>query len=74
MIKNKKDNNVEQIVIKYDDGTERIISKGVIVELGNSEGKEEQTLSMEFADCKGTDLTTIILGFVQMGVEMGMFD
>nr|KEH88853.1 hypothetical protein Z964_p0014 [Clostridium novyi A str. GD211209] len=74
VIKNKKDKNIEQLVVKYDDGTEKVIKKGAIVELGNNENEEEQTLSMEFADCKGIDLTSIVLGFVQMGAEMGLFN
>jgi len=29
-MRRKKDNSVEEIIIKYDDGTEKVIKKGVV--------------------------------------------
>lgn len=72
-IKNiKEENNVDQIIVKYDDGTERVIRKGAVIEY-KEEGKEG-TLTFEFADIKGEELASIIYGVTEMGVKMGMFE
>lgn len=70
---NKKENNLDKIVLKYDDGTEKEISKGVVITL-NSVDEDESTLNFEFAHMKGNELTDIILGVMQMGVEIGIFN
>lgn len=68
----KIENNVKNIVIKYDDGTEREISKGAIIEY-NSDG-EKANLEFEFKDCGGNDLSNIIYGILQMAAQMGLFN
>ena len=70
---NEKENNLEKIVLKYDDGTEKEISKGVAITL-NSINEDEKTLNFEFAHIGGSELTDIILGVMQMGVEIGIFN
>lgn len=72
MKKTTKENNVEKVIIKYDDGTEREIEKGLAIEY-KTEG-EEGTLTFEFADIRGEELSSIIYGVTEMGVKMGMFE
>ena len=67
-----KEKNITNIVIKYDDGTEREISKGTVVEY-NLDG-EKANLEFEFKDCNGKDLVNIVYGVMEMGVNMGMFN
>lgn len=72
-IKNiKEENDVDQIIVKYDDGTERVIRKGAVIEY--KEEGEEGTLTFEFVDISGKELTSIIYGATEMGVKMGMFE
>lgn len=68
----KNEKNVRNIVIKYDDGTEREINKGAIVEY-DTDG-ENANLRFEFKDCNGKDLVNIVYGVMEMGVNMGMFN
>ena len=67
----KEEKNVTNIVIKYDDGTEREINKGAVVEY-NTDG-EKANLGFEFKDCNGKDLINIVYGVMEMGANMGMF-
>jgi hypothetical protein len=73
MIK-KNDVDVEKIVIKYADGTEKEITKGAVINMTPNEETDEVTMNFEFVDFKGTDLTNMVYGVVEMGTRMGMFD
>ncbi|RXI50671.1 hypothetical protein DP130_01505 [Clostridium tetani] len=70
----KKDINIEKIIIKYEDGTEKEIEKGTVITLGKEKENNEIDMNFEFANCSGKDLTSIIFGVMQMGAEMGLFD
>lgn len=72
-MKKQKDNNVEKIIVKYDDGTEKEIKKGVIITDKINEDLDHN-LTFEFADMKGNELANIVFGVMQMGSEMGLFD
>ena len=61
---------VEDFIVNYSNGTQRIIEKGFFCEI--QEGAEETALSFIMAHCAGRDLETIILGCVQLGVKLGM--
>lgn len=65
-----KEPEVNNFVVNYDDGTQRIIEKGFFCEI--QEGAEETALSFIMAHCAGRDLETIILGCVQLGVKLGI--
>ena len=73
MSKKEKESMVEKIVIKYEDGTSKEIEKGAIITVDKDEN-EDNHLTFEFADISGSELTTLILGVMQMGVEMGLFN
>ncbi|MEX0083533.1 hypothetical protein AB2T90_13970 [Clostridium butyricum] len=68
----KEEKNVKNIVIKYDDGTEREINKGAVVEY-DTDG-EKANLGFEFKDCSGKDLVNIVYGVMKMGANMGLFN
>lgn len=70
--KMENEKNVTNIVIKYDDETEREIKKGAVVEY-NSDG-EKANLGFEFKDCNGKDLVNIVYGVMEMGANMGLFN
>lgn len=73
MSKIQKDNAVEKIIVKYNDGTEKEITKGLIITDKVNEN-EEHNLTFEFANMAGKELSDIVLGVMQMGSEMGMFN
>ncbi len=62
---------VENFIVNYSDGTQRIIDKGFFCEIKEEESGES-VLSFIMAHCAGRDLETIILGCVQLGVKLGM--
>lgn len=67
----KKD--IERIIVKYDDGTEKEISKGVIITLNKNENQDEEKMTFEFADIKRNELANILYGVIQMGNKIGLF-
>ncbi len=67
----KKD--IEKIIVKYDDGTEKEISKGVIITLNKNENQDEEKMTFEFADIKRNELANILYGVIQMGNKIGLF-
>lgn len=69
-----KDNtkDIEQIVVKYSDGTEKVINRGMVLTM-QADG-EDTDLTMEFAKCSGQDLSVIAYGFLEMSVKMGLLD
>jgi len=74
-MKKVKDNMVEKIIVKYDDGTEKEILKGVIItdeDTYNEDG--DHNLTFEFASMSGTEVANVIIGCVQLGTELGLFN
>lgn len=67
----KKD--IERIIVKYDDGTEKEISKGVIITLNKNENQDEEKMTFEFADIKRNELANILYGVIQMGNKIRLF-
>lgn len=70
----EKDVEIEKIIIKYEDGTEKEITKGAVVNMTPEENTDEVTLNFEFIDFSGNDLTNLIYGITEMGVRMGLFE
>lgn len=68
-----KEPMLEKIILKYKDGTEKEISKGVVINNSILENKECE-LEMEFANIKRTELENIVYAILQMGCEMGILD
>ena len=62
---------VENFIVNYSDGSQRIIEKGFFCEIKEEESGES-VLSFIMASCSGRDLETIVLGCVQLGVKLGM--
>lgn len=65
--------DIENFVVNYTDGTQRIIEKGFFCEI-KDEDNGEQTLSFIMNHCPGSDLKAIVMGCIQLGDKMGMFD
>lgn len=66
-----EEKDIENFVVNYTDGTQRVIDKGFFCEI--NEGKEEATLSFLMAHCRGEDIATIVYGCVELGYKMGLF-
>jgi len=64
-------NEVESIVIRYSDGIEKEIRKGMALTV-QDEG-DNAHISMEFLGCNKTDVGMMVEGFVEMGMRMGLF-
>ncbi|EDS77378.1 hypothetical protein [Clostridium massiliodielmoense] len=73
-MRKQKESLVQRIVLKYEDGTEKEIDKGVVITLGKEDVEGNTNLAIEFADCKKKDLATVIWGVMNMADEMGMLD
>lgn len=65
-----EEKDIENFVVNYTDGTQRVIDKGFFCEI--NEG-EETTLSFLMAQCSGKDIATIVYGCVELGYKMGLF-
>ena len=70
---NTEENHVEKIIVKYEDGTESEILKGVVI-TDNVNEDESHHLVFEFVNTTGEGLANIILGVVELGTKMGLFD
>lgn len=69
----EKEKDIQKIIIKYDDGTEKEIEKGVVITDKVIEDGD-YNLTFEFANMQGSELVTIIFGVTEMGVNIGLFD
>lgn len=68
-----KEANLEKIILKYDDGTEKEIDKGLVINnkcLDNGDCK----LEMEFVNMKGTELRNVIYGVLEFGYKSGILE
>lgn len=68
---NKRD--LVKIIMKYDDGTEEIIEKGVVITVKPSDEEETETITLDFANISGREATNIVHGVTQFGIRAGMF-
>lgn len=71
-MRSKRKVDVEKIIVKYVDGTEKEIDKGVILTL--KEQGEEARITMEFASISGTEFGIIAYGFLQACHEIDVLD
>ena len=65
-----EEKNIEKIVIHYDNGEENTIHKGI------KEDTESEEATLDFTMChiSGRDLEMIVMGCLQLGERLGMFD
>lgn len=61
--------DVDNFIVNYSDGTQRVIEKGFFCEI--TPGEEESTLSFIMAHCAGRDLETIVLGCIELAYKLG---
>lgn len=65
--------DIENFVVNYANGTQRVIEKGFFCEM-KDEDDGEQTMSFIMSHCSGKDLEAIVFGCIQLGQKLGMFD
>ena len=63
----KSEKDLKMIKVIYEDGTEKEIEKGAVVQL--QETKETDSMTMEFVDITKVDLMKIIYGIMSLSVE-----
>lgn len=68
-----QEKEIKNFVFNYTDGTSETVEKGFFCHI-KDEPNGEVTLSFEFAGVSGKDLTQIVLGCVELGARLGMFD
>lgn len=63
---------VTKIVIHYSDGTQKVVNKGCICAMNLN---EDETCTMDFTmvNIPGKELEHIVMGFVHLGEELGIF-
>lgn len=71
-IDSKEEPDIENFVVNYADGTQRVIEKGFFCEM-KDEDNGEQTMSFIMSHCSGRDLEAIVFGCIQLGQKLGMF-
>lgn len=68
-----QEKEIKNFVFNYTDGTSETVEKGFFCHI-KDEPNGEATLNFEFACVSGKDLTQIVLGCVELGARLGMFD
>ena len=68
-----QEKEISMLIGTYTDGTSKTVEKGFFCHI-KDEPNGESTLSFEFAGVSGKDLTQIVLGCVELGARLGMFD
>lgn len=71
MIKDKEV-SAEKIIVKYEDGTEKEINKGVVICDSVNEDLDH-TMTMEFVNISGQEFSNLIFAILNMAGEMGLF-
>lgn len=68
-----QEREIENFVFNYTDGTSETVEKCFFCKI-KDEPNGESTLSFEMVGVSGKDLTQIVLGCVELGARLGMFD
>lgn len=69
-----EEKNIEKIVIHYDNGEENTIHKGFMCGIKEDTESGEATLDFTMCHISGRDLEMIVMGCLQLGERLGMFD
>lgn len=65
--------DVKKFVVHYEDGSQKVIEKGFFCEMKYEEDGA-RNMSFIMNHVSGTDLEHIIMGCIQLGEKLGMFD
>lgn len=68
-----QEKEIKNFVFNYTDGTSETVEKGFFCKI-KDEPNGEATLSFKMVGVSGKDLTQIVLGCVELGARLGMFD
>ena len=69
-----EEKNIEKIVIHYDNGEENTIHKGFMCDIKEDTESGEATLDFTMCHISGRDLEMIVMGCLELGERLGMFD
>lgn len=69
-----EEKNIEKIVIHYDNGEKNTIHKGFMCDIKEDTESGEATLDFAMCHISGRDLEMIVMGCLQLGERLGMFD
>lgn len=67
------DKELVEIKIKYDNGEEKIVKQGAVINFEELEDDEVNT-TFHFLGISGQDLNLLVTSVVQLGMKLGMFD
>lgn len=65
--------SAEKIIVVYDDGSAREITKGCCWNLPVEVEGDSIELSVDMVNCSGNDLALIISASMQLGYQLGLF-
>ena len=68
-----QEKEVKDFVINYTDGSSATVDKGFFCNI-QEESDGVSNLKFELVGCSGKDMATIILGCVNLGAKLGLFD
>lgn len=68
-----QEKEVKDFAINYTDGSSVTVDKGFFCNIQEEPGGVSN-LKFELVGCSGKDLTQIVLGCVELGARLGMFD
>ena len=67
------DKELIEIKIKYDNGEEKIVKQGAVINFEALED-DEVNATFHFLGISGQDLNLLVTSVVQLGMKLGMFD
>lgn len=68
-----QEKDIKNFTIHYTDGTSKTVEKGFFCNI-KDEPDGGSTLGFNMVGCSGKDLSTIVLGCINLGAKLGLFD
>lgn len=69
-----KEKSIEKVVITYDNGEQREITKGVVIGFNHNEAEDTESVTFDMLDIRGKDLKIIVLSVLGFADDLGILD
>lgn len=68
-----QEKEIKDFTINYTDGSSKTVEKGFFCNI-KDEPDGGSTLGFDMVGCSGKDISTIVLGCINLGTKLGLFD
>lgn len=68
-----QEKEIKDFAINYTDGSSKTVEKGFFCNI-KDEPDGGSTLGFDMVGCSGKDISTIVLGCINLGAKLGLFD